>query len=161
MVLMIPVQSRGNAPVEPTASKTTKVQPQLLPQQAATLPQHLQTQPQQQQLQQQQLHTSHALQSQLPPPAHVQPQPAVLQAPPAQQPAPQPATSQAPTAANPQPIDLGNGYVVVPISLANQFASQIAAMIYPRVAQMTALNQLNQQALASASPLQQQAAASE
>lgn len=33
----------------------------------------------------------------------------------------------------PQPIDLGNGYVIVPISLANQFATQIAAMIYPRM----------------------------
>ena len=52
-------------------------------------------------------------------------------------------------AVQPHPVDLGNGYVVVPISLANQFATQIAAaMLAPSVAQtmqMTALNHMTQQ----------------
>ena len=77
---------------------------------------------------------------------------------PAQAPATEPKTEASTSGATPQPIDLGNGFVIVPISLANQFASQIAAMIYPRVAQaaqMTAINQLSQQAIAP--PIQQQA----
>ena len=56
----------------------------------------------------------------------------------------------------PQPIDLGNGYVIVPISLANQFASQIAAMIYPRIAQAAQLTAVNQAAQLAQQQQQQQ-----
>ena len=79
------------------------------------------------------------------------------------QPPPQQPTNQMQPevpAVQPQPVDLGNGYVVVPISLANQFATQIAAaMLAPSVAQtmqMTALNHMTQQQQQQQPPLPQQ-----